>query len=164
MLTYEDIEKAFEESREERVKRVRSRGMSNEDAEDVVQETFFRALKYCNTFQPHLQELKVWLDIIMNNAFKDYRHSNFTGDFSFREEQEEEDGEVMEDKMFSKDMVEVIREEIESLPPLDRQIVYAKVVLGHSYKACCEIFDINHDKVTNTLRSFRNKMKEKYGG
>lgn len=156
-----EIEQHYKDSRDERVKRIRSRRMSEEDAEDVVQETFYRACKYADTFNPELQSLKVWVDIIMNNVFKDYRHANFTGDFSFTDELEEE-ADTLEASPYSKDMIATIEKEINQLPILKRNLLYTNLVLGHTYKACCQIFDMNYAEVQNIIQDFRKDMKEKY--
>lgn len=161
MLSIDEIAKVYEESRDERLKMLRMRRVSPEDAEDILQETFYRALKYRDTFNPELQELKVWLDVIMNNAFKAYRHASMSGDYSFLDETAE-DEEDIEDTAINKEMLEVIKQEITELPQQQRQIVYANSILGHSYKACCEIFDLPYATVQFAIQEFRKAMKEKY--
>ncbi|QDP53357.1 MAG: hypothetical protein Unbinned6805contig1000_19 [Prokaryotic dsDNA virus sp.] len=143
------------------IKRIKARGMQEVDAEDVVQEAFYRALKYFNTFNPDRQEIGAWFNTIMNNAFKDYRHANFTGDYSFREEDEEVGGEIEED-LFHKQLAKEIKDEISRMPIEERNILQAVFVLGHSYKACCQIFDLPYARVQFILQEFRKEMKEKY--
>jgi RNA polymerase sigma-70 factor (ECF subfamily) len=161
-LITEEIEQAYRDSRDERVKRIRARKMSQEDAEDIVQETFYRALKYKDTFNPMLQDLNVWLDIIMNNAFKSYRSANLNGDYSFTEEDEEATEDVEKDSI-DQDTLDQIKKEIDQLNPDIRQVIYAYMVLGYSYKDCCKIFDVSFHAVEKRISRFRKKMKEKYG-
>ena len=143
------------------VKRIKARGMQEADAEDVVQEAFYRALKYIDTYNPERQGIGAWFNTIMNNAFKDYRHANFTGEYSFREEDEELGGDLEEDT-FNKQIVKELQREIASRNEVERNILHATFVLGYSYKACSQVFDVAFTRVQFILQEFRKEMKEKY--
>ena len=45
-------------------------------AEDLVQETFERALKYSPTYNPQLSMLDTWINRIFDSVVKKYRHAN----------------------------------------------------------------------------------------
>lgn len=143
------------------IKRIKARGMQECDAEDVVQEAFFRAAKYIDTYNPKRQAFGAWFNTIMNNAFKDYRHANYTGEYNFREEDEEIGGDL-EEATFNKQIVRELQREISIRPEVERNVLHATFVLGYSYKACSQIFDIGFTKVQFILQEFRKEMKEKY--
>lgn len=157
------IEQFFKKEYNILVKRIRARGMQGADAEDVVQEAFYRALKYRDTYNPKHQPIGAWFNTIMNNAFKDYRHANFTGEYSFREE--DEDISVMsEDGVFSKRMMGEVEGDIASKPEEERNILKTVLILGYSYKACCQVFDVRFARVQFVLQEFRKEMRSKYNG
>lgn len=164
MSIRDDIEAAYEANYSNNIKRVMSRTITEQDAEDIVQEGYYRALKYADTFNPTLQELNVWIDIIIHNAKRDYLRANRSGDYSFLDDQEEEDDGVdVVDLALDKDLLKQIYEDIAKLPLEQRQVVYATTVLGHSRKACRELFGLTDNQVKKLLEKFRVRIKEKYG-
>ena len=84
------IEQFYKENYNILVKRIQARRMQECDAEDVVQEAFVRALKYADSFNPDFHEIGAWFNTILNNSFKEYRHDNYTGDYSFCDDREED--------------------------------------------------------------------------
>ena len=157
------LEREYRQSRDERLKRIRARGLSPDEAEDVVQETFYRALKYIDTFNPEYSDLNVWLDRIMSNAIKDYKHAKISGDYSFLDELETDENEYeLEQFVLNKDQLEAVHSEIGKLPLEERQVVYANLILGHGRLACSKIFDLKLDRINYILRKFKEKMTEKY--
>ncbi len=144
------------------VKRIRARGMQDADAEDVVQEAFYRAIKYKDTYNPKHQPIGAWFNTIMNNAFKDYRHANFTGEYSFREDDSEEVYISADSDMISKRMVEEVKKDMYCKSDQESSILNTVLVLGYSYKACCQVYDVPFSRVQFVLQEFRKEMREKY--
>jgi len=163
MITYIDLSIFFKEEYIVLVKRIRARGMQKCDAEDVVQEAFYRALKYSKTYDKERQKIGAWFNTILNNAFKDYRHANFTGEYSFREEDEEIGGEL-EEFTFNKQVVKEIEQYISTLPEEERNVLHSVFIIGYSYKACVQVFGIPFARVQFILQEFRKEMREKYDG
>ena len=143
------------------VKRIKARNMQECDAEDVVQEAFYRAVKYIKTYNPERQKIGAWFSTILNNAFKDYRHVNYTGEYKFREEDEELVGDL-EEETFNKQIARELKKEIATRPEVERNILYAAFELGFSYKACSQVFDVSFTKVQFILQEFRKEMRSKY--
>lgn len=156
------IEEFYEKEYSTLVKRIQARGMQECDAEDVVQESFYRALKYIATYVPSRQPIGAWFNTIMNNTFKDYRHANYTGEYSFRDEDDEEESASIDEMSYNKQIAKEIKKEIEGRDESERNILYAILVLGFSYKACCQVFDETFGRVQFVLREFRNEMRGKY--
>lgn len=155
------IEREYRRSFNERVKYVMARRMSKEDAEDVVQETFYRALRYMNTYNPHLQKLPVWLDVIMNNSIKKYKHANMTGDYSFTEDMEEEVCEFEHERSLTdKENISMVLEELSKLTTQQRNVLYAHHILGHTQRDCTMIFDMSLSMVRQVVHRFKVRLRK----
>lgn len=68
----DEIEKCFREYWPKFVKRLSSRCVNVADAEDVVAEAFKRAIQYRESYNPEKQEIHVWINTIVSNAYHDY--------------------------------------------------------------------------------------------
>ncbi len=159
------IEQYFRENYNILVKRIQARHMQLVDAEDVVQEAFVRAIKYSDSFNPERLEIGAWFNTILNNAFKDYRHANFTGDFSFTEEFTEEavDGVNCTEKAITdKDMVEHVKAEMSKLSNTNASIVQLSLLNGYKLKEVAQVLDLKLEHVRKTLFRFKKSMREKY--
>lgn len=156
------IEQFFRDNYIILVKRIKARRMQEADAEDVVQEAFVRALKYQDSFNPALHEIGAWFNTILNNSFKDYRHANFTGDFSFTEEVIEGTDE-QEDSWMDKDMLEKIRKGMNDLPNGHASIVRLVLFQGYYYKEAAQVLDERVENIRKVLYRFKQDIREKYG-
>lgn len=71
MISVEDISSYYKENKDVLIKSLVRRAGSHEDAEDIVQETFYRALKYRHT-QDECRPLEGWVVRIVQNCLKDF--------------------------------------------------------------------------------------------
>lgn len=156
------LEEFFRKNSFTLVKRIKARGMQEADAEDVVQEAFYRALKYFQTYDSNLMSVDAWFSSILNNSFKDYRHANFTGDYSFTEEHLEDTYEG-EDRCLDKKMIELIREKVTSLDTSQRNIIELVLLNGFTTREASQILGLNREAVKKTVTRFKSKLKERYG-
>ena len=156
------IEEFFRDNYQVLVKRIQARRMQESDAEDVVQEAFARALKYRDSFNPDFHEIGAWFNTILNNAFKDYRHANFTGDYSFCEEEHDE-LDASEQGWVDANMLKKIREEVSKLPKGQASIVHLVLLSGYKYKEAAQILDQKFETVKKTVYRFKKDMRELHG-
>lgn len=166
------IEQYFRDNYNTLVIRIQARHMQKADAEDVVQESFVRALKYEASLVPRLTNFEKgidsaelvgpWFSAIMNNAFKDYRHANYTGDYSFCEEIAEELDEA-ERQWLDRDLLVKIQEEVSLLPKGQASIVQLVLLSGYKYKEAAQILDEKVENIRKVLYRFKQTMREKYG-
>tara|TARA_R100000501_G_C2572409_1_gene78798 strand:+ start:248 stop:718 length:471 start_codon:yes stop_codon:yes gene_type:complete len=68
---YDKIEKHFREKNDGIVKKIARHTGNIYNAEDVVQETYYRTCKYWHTFTDGMV-FNTWFGTILNNAIKDY--------------------------------------------------------------------------------------------
>ena len=157
------IEQFYKDNYSILVKRIQARRMQECDAEDVVQESFVRALKYKDSFNPYIHEIGAWFNTIMNNAFKDYRHANYTGDYSFCEDIEEDhELDHVEQTWVDADMLKKIRGEVEKLPKGQASIVHLVLLSGYAYKEAAQVLDEKFETVKKTIYRFKQTMRGKY--
>lgn len=156
------IEQFYKENYPMLVKKISSRRMQEADAEDVVQEAFYRALKYKDSFNSDRQEIGAWFNTILNNTFKDYRHANFTGDFSFVEEEHMEERDEAEEKWLDKDLLEKVRSEVALLKKNQRDVVELVVLNGYKYKEASQILDESIANIKKIVYRFKQNLREKY--
>ena len=128
------IEEYYRENRNLLVKTTQRRGMQEADADDIVQETFYRVLKYKDGFNPHIQDIGAWINTILYNVHKAYFNANMTGEYSFEDEEYIDEYNKLEDNTLDKDLVERIKNEVTKLPPAHANIVYCYLVQGSLLK------------------------------
>lgn len=164
------VEQFFRDNYVILVKRIGARRMQKADAEDVVQEAFLRAIKYQDSFNPELYEIGAWFNTILNNAFKDYRHAAYTGDYSFTDTRETEylkrgimeEIDDMEEQWIDQDMIEKIRYEILLLPKGHASIVHLVLLNGYKYKEAAQVMDEKVENIKKVLYRFKQAMRERY--
>jgi len=146
------------------------------DAEDLVQETYLRAFRFRDRFQPG-SNLRAWLfKILSNAAISRFRHvSHETGDTSL-DDMGEFDlyahvvdpggslGESAENTALNSILDVDVRRALEELPEPFRLAVILSDVEGFSYKEIADMLDIPLGTVMSRLfrgrRILRNKLDE----
>lgn len=157
------IEEYYRENRNLLLKTTQRRGMQEADADDIVQETFYRVLKYKDGFNPAIQDIGAWINTILFNVHKAYFNANMTGEYCFEEEEYEDEYNRLEDSTLDKDMVERIKKEIAELPASQANIVHCYLVQGFPTKTVQIMFGENKRNIEQIVLRFRKKMREKYG-
>ena len=144
---------------------------SSEDAEDLVQETFFKAYKYYDKFEEGTN-LKAWLFKILKNTFiNNYRKKKLeprSVDFAEIEDSFErivrrdssQPGSDPETEFFTGVMDDDVRKSLESLPYDYRMVVILADLEDFSYKEIAEILDCPVGTVMSRLYRGR-KLLEK---
>jgi RNA polymerase sigma-70 factor, ECF subfamily len=142
-----------------------------EDAEDLVQETYFKAYKYYDKFEEGTN-FKAWLFKIMKNTFiNNYRkrllappQSDFADiEESFESQVSEEAGQHIKnpEEEFLEDVLdEDVQRSLESLPPDYRMVVLLADLEGFSYKEIAEILDVPVGTVMSRLYRGRRLLEK----
>ena len=143
---------------------------NTEDAEDLVQETYFKAYKYYDKFEEGTN-LKAWLFKILKNTFiNSYRKKQQIppqSDFGAIEESFEGQvsDEVMrrikspEEEVLSDVLDEDVQRALESLPPDYRMTVILADLEGFSYKEIAGILEIPVGTVMSRLYRGRKLLE-----
>jgi RNA polymerase sigma-70 factor (ECF subfamily) len=139
------------------------------EAEDLVQETYLRAVRAFGQLIPN-SNLKSWLFVIMRNAWlNQLRHARSGPRFI---ELEDEEAGAWPDPLAGDPYVlylrklesQEIREAIESLPSLYREIVVLRDIEGFSYQQIATLLDCPAGTVMSRLGRAREKLRRMLGG
>jgi RNA polymerase sigma-70 factor (ECF subfamily) len=136
-----------------------------EQAQDLVQDTYVRALRYQHSFEAGTN-MKAWLFAIMRNLFWDRFKSSHKDDVSLDDVGEfplydklKDSAEIPEAEVLDKLAAGEVVKAIEQLPPLHREVVLLVDVEGFSYKEIAEILDIPIGTVMSRLHRGRKAMQ-----
>lgn len=96
---------------------------NDEQAEDIVSECFFRLWKKRGDFH-NLESIRTFMNVIIRNASIDYVRHVRRKSSSHEEirQQSETDSNYLETKMIKTDLLQLILQEVESLPPMRKKI------------------------------------------
>ena len=137
-------------------------GCSQENAEDIVQDTFYKALKYIDGIQD--DKLASWLFKVAINKYYDlcrknsrYIHLNIDDEI-FKESLT--DNRIVEDFILDLEKKEEILEILNSISDIHKNLLFFKYDMGLSYKEIAEILDINENTVKTYLFRAREQFKK----
>jgi RNA polymerase sigma-70 factor, ECF subfamily len=145
-----------------------------QDAEDLVQETYLRAFRFSDQFQPGTN-LRAWLFKILTNSFiNSYRRTanaprntslDDVQDFSLYHQMARETpsgslGWDVEAEVLDRFAEQDIREAIENLPPAFRMSVLLADVEGFSYREIAEITGVSMGTVMSRLFRGRKLLQK----
>ena len=142
------------------------------DAEDLVQETYLRAFRALDRFQPGTN-LRAWLFKILTNAFiNEYRRRSRQPRSTSLDDTEEYyvythliDSGIQpnavspEDEVLSGIADGAVVRALEELPPDFRQVVLLADVEGFAYREIAEILDIPIGTVMSRLHRARRRLQ-----
>lgn len=155
-MTLEDYYKA---NRERLVKKIARRGGSPDIAEDIVQEAFYRALKYADSFDP-TQPFEGWFTRILNNSLKAYKNAEKRGSY---EQFDEEDVDGTDCRMFNQQLWEQIRQEINQYNDEHYEVLNLYFEHGYKPRDICKVVDMKYKNVETVLQRFKRNIKDTYG-
>jgi RNA polymerase sigma-70 factor (ECF subfamily) len=133
------------------------------EAEDLVQETYVRAASAANRRDSN-SNLKAWLFVIMRNAWlNQLRHKNSGPNFVDLDTNEQPAGEMNENPhvvYLRKLERQQVREAIESLPEVYREIVVLRDIEGFTYQEIATVLDCPAGTVMSRLGRARDKLRK----
>ena len=136
------------------------------EAEDLVQETYLRAVKAVKQPAPE-ENLKAWLFVIMRNAWLNIARHNQNGRRVFEFESEEEPAGIASDVTSNPHVVylrklerEQVRAAIEKLPGAYREIVLLRDFEGFSYQEIATVLNCPAGTVMSRLGRARERLRE----
>src|SRR5215212_380619 len=145
-----------------------------QDAEDLVQETYLRAYRFFDQFQPGTN-IRAWLfKILTNNYINSYRKASSeprntsledTEEFSLYHQMARETpsgslGWDVEAQVLDRFAEQDIRDAIENLPPAFRMSVLLADVEGFSYREIAEITGVSMGTVMSRLFRGRKLLQK----
>src|SRR5947209_14585289 len=136
-------------------------------AQDLVQDTYARALRYQHSYQAGTN-MKAWLFAIMRNLYwdrfqKTARESvsiDDIGEFALYDQMRDDLGEGPEAEVLNRIARGEVVESIEKLNPLHREVVLLVDVEGFSYKDAATILGVPIGTVMSRLHRARQQLQK----
>ena len=156
MTIYSDIEKLYREDYKTFLK-MAARKVDPLWQEDLVQETFERALRYSPTYNPQLSELRTWVSRIFDSVVKKYRNHLMTE-------------ELTEDSWLTNEgpdntlsaVVEDFLKDIKDRKENQQQVLYCYFILGMKPKEVTQVVPESIHNVNWIVQEFRRDMRGRY--
>ena len=130
------------------------------DAQDVVQEAYLRALRFCGTFRGG--DPRAWLLTIVRNTAYTWLSRNRRADspVPFEEEQHPDEAVPVDIELIRRADSRALRTAMEELPAEFREIVVLRDLEGLSYKEIAEVADLPIGTVMSRLARARSRLKQ----
>jgi RNA polymerase sigma-70 factor (ECF subfamily) len=141
------------------------------EAEDLVQETYLRAVRAFGQLLPN-SNLKSWLFVIMRNAWLNQLRHTSSGPRFIELDNDEKNPSRWPDPLACDPYVVYLRklerqelkDAIESLPALYREIVVLRDIEGFSYQQIATLLDCPAGTVMSRLGRARQKLRRMLDG
>ena len=152
------IEQYYKDKHDMLVKRYTRRAGTVQDAEDLVQEAFYRALKYQASFDQSRHELSTWMGGILNNCLRDFKRYQMGGpEMDYKEEPVADP-----DLHWVKEMQGKVREEIEKKSGNLRDVLHLYFNLGYKPREIVQTLDVRNGTVRQSVWEFKKLLRERY--
>lgn len=138
-------------------------GAEASDAEDIVQDTAYKALLYLEVIEE--RKFSAWLYKVAINGYFDFCRRQKKLQFG-----EDVDGYPMEESelpevlLLRQERKERIEEVLAELNPVNRQLILLKYEMELSYKEIAVLLSISEGTVKSTLYRARQQFQQLYGG
>ncbi|WP_340024056.1 RNA polymerase sigma factor [Paenibacillus sp. FSL K6-1096] len=139
-------------------------GAGDADAEDIVQDTVYKALLYLEAIDE--RKFSAWLYKVAINRYFDYCRRSKRYSYS-GEEVEGHPGhelEMPEAVLLRKERKEEIEGVLAQLNPVNKQLILLKYEMELSYKEISALLGISESTVKATLYRARQQFQQLYGG
>jgi RNA polymerase sigma factor (sigma-70 family) len=134
------------------------------DAEDVVQESYLRALKSFQTFQ-YGRDARAWLLKVVRNTCYTWLRKNRPYEIAEHFEGADPDGPVArsnpETLLVAKMTSQLVQKALEHLPVDQRELLILRELEGFSYKEIAEIIDVPLGTVMSRLSRARKELHDR---
>ncbi len=152
-----DIEKHYVENRARYVKRLTFRAGSPEDAEDIIQEAYYRALKYAKSCVP--DQFDRWFSTIINNCLRELKNQN-TGHSADEFNEDEADG--LQCPHYSNHVMREIYELIDTKSLVQQEVLNLYFKNEFTAVDISRITSYTYAQCHQIIQRFRKELKELY--
>jgi RNA polymerase sigma-70 factor, ECF subfamily len=138
---------------------------SPSDAEDLVQETYLKAVRASKQFQPGTN-LKAWLFTILQNTFRNARRDRGREPIDIDSETVERaplpaDAPDPEQRLLAKSLDAELRDALEALPPAFREAVWLRDVDDLAYAEIAQVLDVPIGTVMSRISRGRRLLQQR---
>ena len=151
------IETYYVEHRQRLVKRLTFRSGTVEDAEDIVQESFARALKYCHRVE--IGDIHRWFSLITTNALRDHMRASTGLAYGDDENPVEE---IVDCTGYPDRIMYEIKEIVNTKSEHQQEILTLHIFDEYTAKDISEITTYSYAQVHKTISRFREELRTLY--
>lgn len=155
-ITFPDISSYYQANYKRFVKKMFFRSGTHEDAEDIVQEAFTRALRYAP--KARIEHFGKWFSLVLTNALRD--HMNASKGYSQEEADPEE--ESVDCSGYSGRVMKEIYELIGTKSEVQQEVLNMHIFDEYSVKAISDTTSYTYDQVYKIITRFRTELKTLY--
>ncbi|WP_017754005.1 RNA polymerase sigma factor [Calidifontibacillus oryziterrae] len=142
---------------------LRKRGLTHEDAEDIVQDTCYKFLLHKDGIQS--DKVMSWLYRVATNQFYDLKRK----EKRYRTTDVDEtplaiSTNIPELHVLEKEESSKIKDTLDSLSGLQQELLVLKYELELSYKEIAALVDMNENTLKTHIRRAKEKFSERYKG
>lgn len=152
------IETYYESNFNILVKKNSRRAGSEMGGEDIVQEAFYRALKYSGSFNPKVHTIENWIGTIINNCANDFRAAQMPCSHPV----EEPVGDTAEDEFIRARNVEEVAKIILAYPHPANEILSLWFFNQYSLKDINQVSGASMSCIKMTINRFKKRMRRCY--
>jgi DNA-directed RNA polymerase specialized sigma24 family protein len=153
----EKIQEFYDEKYGDYVRMYTSRAGAN-DVEDLVQEAFYRAMHYADTYKPSLVTLDKWFGGIIENCLKDLYNEKRNGPCMHRKVKE--DSIICHMPTDSTDVFKVVEKEIGNMSGKTKDALYFYFMLGYKPSLIDRIVGLRSTR--ELVNQFKAKLRMYY--
>jgi RNA polymerase sigma-70 factor, ECF subfamily len=151
------IEAHYKKQRPNLVKLFTFKAGSPEAAEDIIQESYYRAIKYQGSCKPG--EFGKWINRILYNTLKDYKREE-AGRAAVEFEEEDVDGTHC--YSYSDQVMREVHKLITDKSEVQREVLEMHILHGYSAIDISRITDYSYANCHKIIQRFREEMKQLY--
>lgn len=153
-----EIEAHYIANRQALVKRFTFRSGSVENAEDIVQESYVRAMRYYRSYDG--SNFDRWLSRILNNSMRDLKRQE-RGYVPYEYDEDTDEGVAC--SSYPEHVMREINELIDTKSVVQMEVL--KLHLQQEYRATdiAKITDYSEAQCRQIIKRFRDELKELYG-
>lgn len=155
---YKEIEQFYQDNYNRLVKILTHRAGSPENAEDVIQESFTRAMTYWSSFDPERQELGAWFNTIMNNTLRTYKRDERSGGTFVELEEEHHESFCLSET--NQDTIQRIKDAIASKSGDDRDILDLYFLKQFKPREIMCVVETNNKRISYLVNQFKLEMQD----
>lgn len=155
-----DIKSFYEQEYDILVKKLVNRAGGRENAEDVVMESFARALQYFKSYDPNRKEFGAWFNTILNNTLRDFKRVE--RNYGMNLEADESILEAYNLDSDAKETVSEIKKRIRRKPQHTREILKLYYLHQYTPKDIENVTEHPRGTILSTITRFKNEIKEWY--
>ena len=156
-MSVDIIEQHWRDNYQKLSKRLAWRTGSPASGEDVLQEAYYRALRYIDSYNPE-GDFNKWFGTILRNCISEHHNS----EKGYSAIIKDEDDEGYECPAYDKHIMRDVYALLETKSPIQKEVISLYLKQEYTAKSISEITDYSYSRCYKIVHRFRAELKELY--